>query len=39
MQVQVQVVQKKDFKVYTCTCMYVSCASVSMHDKFSRLCL
>ena len=25
--VQVQVVQKKDFKVYTCTCMYVSCAS------------
>ena len=25
--VQVHVVQKKDFKVYKCTCMYVSCAS------------
>ena len=28
MQVQVHVVYKKDFKVYTCTCMYVSCASI-----------
>ena len=27
MQVQVHVVHKKDFKGYTCTCMYVSCAS------------
>ena len=27
MHVPVHVVQKKDFKVYTCTCMYVSCAS------------